>query len=87
MDQGLILEEHHMLLSYTGMWWFQLKQIAFYKIDKTKIVLLLCLDMTVINGNSGDNNNNNFFDFEVFLQVPIHLQIKKSSKKKKNTNL
>ena len=31
------------------------------------------------NNNDNDNNNNNnnnFFDFEAFLQVPIHLQIK-----------
>ena len=33
----------------------------------------------VINDDNDNNyyNNNNFFDFEAFLQVPIHLQIKK----------
>ena len=29
------------------------------------------------DGNNNNNNNNNFFDLEAFLQVPIHLQIKK----------
>ena len=34
------------------------------------------------NNNNNKDNNNNFFDLEAFLQVPIHLQINKTSKKK-----
>ena len=52
--------------------------------------VLFCV---VINNNDNNNNNNNnnnyyntnnFFDLEVFLQVLIHLQINKLSKKNAN---
>ena len=40
-------------------------------------IRLFCLVINDDNDNNNNNNNNNFFDLEAFLQVPIHLQIKK----------
>ena len=47
--------------------------------------MLFCLVINddIVNNNNNNNNNNNLFDFEAFLQVPTHLQIKKIVKKKK----
>ena len=37
--------------------------------------------------NNNNNNSNKLFDLEAFLQVPIHLQIKKWSKNEKKKSI
>ena len=44
----------------------------------------LVINDDILNDNDINNTtNNNFFEFEAFLQIPIHLQIKKVEEKKR----